>query len=222
MSKKKVIVFDLDDTLYKEIDFLKSAYTEISQIISQDIDENDSNVYDFMFNKYKEGVNPFKRVLDRYNITKYNIDDLILLYRNHIPKICLDNDTKNVLNEVKQLAYATGIITDGRSHQQRNKIQSLGLNSFFDHVIISEEFGSEKPNPENYKYYQKLYTADFFYIGDNTKKDFVSANTLGWTTICLLSNGNNIHHQNFSLHEDYLPKFRIPHINELINIIKKG
>ena len=27
--KNKVIVFDLDDTLYKEIDFLKSAYLEI-------------------------------------------------------------------------------------------------------------------------------------------------------------------------------------------------
>jgi len=27
--RKRVVVFDLDDTLYKEIDFLKSAYMEI-------------------------------------------------------------------------------------------------------------------------------------------------------------------------------------------------
>lgn len=28
--KRKIIVFDLDDTLYKEVDFLKSAYQEIA------------------------------------------------------------------------------------------------------------------------------------------------------------------------------------------------
>ena len=34
--KNKVIVFDLDDTLYKEIDFLKSAYLEIASIVDKD------------------------------------------------------------------------------------------------------------------------------------------------------------------------------------------
>ena len=30
VTRNKVIVFDLDDTLYKEIDYLKSAYHEIA------------------------------------------------------------------------------------------------------------------------------------------------------------------------------------------------
>jgi len=30
--KDTVVVFDLDDTLYKEIDFLKSAYKEVATI----------------------------------------------------------------------------------------------------------------------------------------------------------------------------------------------
>ena len=32
--RNKVFVFDLDDTLYKEIDFLRSAYREIAGIIT--------------------------------------------------------------------------------------------------------------------------------------------------------------------------------------------
>ena len=45
--RRKVIVFDLDDTLYKEVDFLKSAYFEIASWI--ELHYNKTGVYDFMF-----------------------------------------------------------------------------------------------------------------------------------------------------------------------------
>ena len=34
-----VVIFDLDDTLYQEIDFLKSAFKEISDILSTEFTE---------------------------------------------------------------------------------------------------------------------------------------------------------------------------------------
>ena len=34
LETNNVVVFDLDDTLYKEIDFLKSAFHDISEIIA--------------------------------------------------------------------------------------------------------------------------------------------------------------------------------------------
>ena len=61
--KKKVIVFDLDDTLYKEIDFLKSAYKEIASIVDKDHCET---LYDNMISNYYKGENVFKLVSEIY------------------------------------------------------------------------------------------------------------------------------------------------------------
>lgn len=44
--RKRVVVFDLDDTLYKEIDFLKSAYMEIASWIEESYGK--IGVYEYM------------------------------------------------------------------------------------------------------------------------------------------------------------------------------
>ena len=62
--------------------------------------------------------------------------------------------------------------------------------------------------------------ASYVYIGDNPKKDFVGANEVGWNTICLLDNGENVHKQEFDILEDrYLPDVRIKSLVELVEII---
>jgi len=56
----------------------------------------------------------------------------------------------------------------------------------------------------------------FLYVGDNSKKDFVAPNRLGWRTICLKNDGHNIHEQDFSLSEDFLPRNVVNSIIEII------
>ena len=59
----------------------------------------------------------------------------------------------------------------------------------------------------------------FIYIGDNTKKDFIAPNKLGWETICLRDNGLNIHQQNFNLDSSFLPKYMINNLAEIVKIV---
>ena len=62
--------------------------------------------------------------------------------------------------------------------------------------------------------------AEFSYVGDNLKKDFVGANALGWQTVCLLDDGRNIHKQEFEKYgEEYQPKVKINTLLELVNLI---
>ena len=114
-----------------------------------------------------------------------------------------------------------GLLTDGRSVQQRNKINALKLNAWFSEIIISEEFGSEKPNMNNYKYFEKIFgDGTYYYIADNINKDFISPNNLGWTTICLKDNGLNIHKQDVSLiDKKYLAKYTIHKLSKVLNIV---
>ena len=59
----------------------------------------------------------------------------------------------------------------------------------------------------------------FYYVGDNTKKDFVTPNKLGWKTICLKDQGKNIHKQNLRLGNKYLPMSMVDEFQEIIKIV---
>lgn len=204
-----VLVFDLDDTLYKEIDFLKSAYREIAHVISVKTDVNSSIIEGELFDFYENGLNAFDEILKKYKISDLVVKDLVVIYRNHKPSITLSDEVTNMLVRLKGELFKIGLITDGRSVQQRNKLKALKLDDYFDDIIISEEFGSEKPNMKNFKYFSDKYGENFLYVyvGDNTNKDFIAPNNLGWLSICLEDDGRNIHKQDFSMENFRLPKF---------------
>ncbi|QTV06618.1 HAD family hydrolase [Faecalibacter bovis] len=211
----KFIIFDLDDTLYYEIDFLKSAYNEISILLDN---INREELYNRMLFLFYSGKNVFNYLTDRYSVT---LDQLLFLYRNHKPNIVLNEGGIEIINKAKSLNYKLGLITDGYSITQRNKLKALEIENYFDKIIISEEFGSTKPNENNYKAFVTEGIYEFFYIGDNTKKDFITPNKLGWTTICLLDNGVNIHKQDNNLPVQYLPQNYINNLKEILDLIIK-
>jgi putative hydrolase of the HAD superfamily len=57
------------------------------------------------------------------------------------------------------------------------------------------------------------------YVGNDTGKDFVGPNVLGWTTVCLIDDGRNIRKQDFKLDTIALPKVKIQSIGELLQLI---
>ena len=192
-------VFDLDDTLYYEEDFLKSAYKHISNKLSVSINRY---VYEEMVEKYSARQNAFNWLLTEFGEQLNGVDMMWLLkeYREHQPEISLSKSADNFLKKVKSFSIQAGLITDGRSITQRNKLKALKLENFFSDIIISEEFGFEKPNDKNYTFFEVKYPGkQFYYFGDNTAKDFLAPARLGWNTVCLKSAGRNIHEQKFNL-----------------------
>lgn len=222
----KVVCFDLDDTLYKEIDYLKSAYREIASYAADYCRGcSDSPIilsvkaYDAMLIAYKEGQNAFER-LNAFLGINLPISQYLQIYRMHKPNIRLSKSAVSALNSLKSPECIIGLITDGRSVQQRNKVEALGLNRWIieEDVLISEEFGSEKPTPANYEYFMKRYpeSDEFMYVGDNLKKDFIAPNALGWQTVCLKDDGRNIHKQDFtSVSTKAMPKMIIEDLKSL-------
>lgn len=209
-----VCCFDLDDTLYKEKDFLKSAYRKIASSVGR------PDIADQMVIWYGEGKNVFES-LNQFLGKNTPLLDYLTIYRNHLPSISLYDGVEETLGELKKRGVVLGLITDGRSISQRNKIETLGLARWFEdqNIIISEEFGSEKTDKRNFCYFMDRYPErSYCYVGDNTQKDFVVPNGLGWNTVCLLDDGQNIHKQNFNVEGGKLPKKRINDIRQLITI----
>ena len=215
------IIFDLDDTLYKEINYVMSGFTAVSTFVAEKTIQNHNLLLKDLILNYKANLNPFLSLIDKYSLD-ITIKEMKNIYRSHIPTIQMDINTKNILTILKERNELRGLMTDGRAIQQRNKIKSLGLEQYFNDILISGEFGSEKPNIANYSYFminENNLNTKYFYVGDNPKKDFKTANELGWITICLRDNGQNIHNQNFLLKKEYLPMHIIDNIEDLLAII---
>lgn len=207
------VVFDLDDTLYKEVDYLKSAYLEIAKQIG--IPE----AYDLLWETWKTHGDAFGELLSQYDISLTK-SDLLEIYRYHKPRIELTDGVRCFLECICEAGMYVGIITDGRTKTQMNKMEALDILKYVDpkDIIISESFGSEKPSPKNYIHFMKS-DQECIYIADNPQKDFLAPNLLGWKTVCLLDDGRNIHPQNFDLPNEYLPQQCIKDFSNVVSIL---
>ena len=223
----KVVVFDLDDTLYKEMDFLKSGYRKVAEMVEKRYGLEFLGVYDQLLTWYYRGENAFACLNDKYGLNN-PIEDYLNIYRYHHPSLELAPDVIKTLTALKDYGVLMGVISDGREETQNNKIEALGLSDWINSelVFINEEKKYFKPSRWSFdrmmlKCFEKYVDTDtiFYYVGDNPEKDFLAPNEMGWETICLKDDGKNIHKQRFEKPKEYLSKYAIEKMEELLSII---
>lgn len=227
----KVVCFDLDDTLCKEIEYLKSAYREIACYAVQQCTETNVPIqvlevksYEAMLKAYQTGDNAFE-ALNAFLGLEVPVAELLQMYREHKPLIALDEVTRLTLDRLKTDGVLMGIVSDGRELTQWNKVRALGLIEWMDEscIIINSSVDCFKPNSCGYERFISAVKAlsddsdwSFTYVGDNLKKDFFWPKRNGWQTICLKDDGRNIHPQDFkNTPLDAFPDKTIESIGEL-------
>ncbi|WP_324027973.1 HAD family hydrolase [Maribacter sp. BPC-D8] len=197
INEDTALIFDLDDTLYNELSFLKSAYWDICFNLKP---EQAKSLYNQVFSLYRSGKNPFLFLSKTFSIPT---EHLLKKYRNHIPTIEPFPGVMDTIKMVKANKGKLGIVTDGREITQTNKLKSLGIFQHMDYCVISESLGSEKPNPANFqKIENELKVETYYYFGDNFKKDFIAPRKMGWHTVGLIDNGMNIHSNSHNYQEN--------------------
>lgn len=218
------IAFDLDDTLYKEKDFVESGRNAVAEAIAAAKGLDASTLRRVM----AEGADDFDALLGflaTNGISNYTIAGVLDIYRSHKPDISLDAEAEATLTELHRRGTDIALITDGRSVTQRNKIETLGLYRFFapDRIHISGETGADKHTPLAYMNVANSAVAPrrLVYVGDNPAKDFVNANLAGWTTVMLRDSRRiNIHQQNLrNVPSIYRPRIVIDRLTEILKLI---
>lgn len=225
MKNIKAVVFDLDDTLILEKDYIKSGLKKISNIFREKYNFNSDLIFNEMLELVsKNESNIFNKILDSYHI-EYSKKDIIYLvdeYRNHSPNISLLNDAKKTLNWLIKNNYKLGIITDGYKETQRKKIKALGLNMIIDEIIITDELGKKYWKPNKYPYIlikQRLNISfnEFIYVGDNPNKDFISAKELGIKTFKIVRKDGVYY--DIKKPKEYEADYKITSLTELIKYL---
>lgn len=176
----KAVVFDLDDTLISENEYIKSGYKFISKIIEEKFLIDKNQVLLDLFNLFKVSpINVFNRLFDKYQILYSNemLLDLVNSYRGHSPNIQFYGDVTACLMRLKSEEIKVGIITDGYSISQRQKLKVVKAEQYFDEIIITDELGRDywKPHSKSFNLMKEKLEVDYdemIYVGDNPLKDF--------------------------------------------------
>ena len=228
-----MIVFDLDDTLYKEADFVASGCRAIAAAAHEAcpaLSAADALEIIRSGDSTSAGFDALLAEIQRLSPgNPFGISELLRVYRFLKPDISLSPEVRDTLNLLQRAGIRMGLITDGRAATQRAKIQTLGLEQYFapSNIIISAEIGADKTTPTPFEEMMKRNSEDgqlvsgdhgFVYVGDNPAKDFLWPNRLGWKTFMLRdTTGRNIYPQTIpALSPDYAPKHEIRDLHDLI------
>ncbi|APU61661.1 HAD-IA family hydrolase [Clostridium botulinum] len=215
------IIFDLDDTLYKELDFVYGAFKEVCTYLSNKYNKDEKQLYKDILNTLEEHGRGkiFNIICEKYNM-KADIKELVKIYREAKPKISLYEDAKYILTYLK--AKNVGIITDGKASVQWNKIKLLGLEKMVDKIIVTDDFGLDFWKPHEFAYREMLKyfnctSEQCIYVGDNPHKDFIGARKVGMHTVRIIREVGD--HMNTFLDANYEADNKINSLREMANFL---
>ncbi len=177
-----VLVFDLDDTLYPEIEFVRSGFWSVATSLDP---RQPWDVYRLLLDTFdRSGSGKVFDMLSAETGRVIDIPELVSFYRLHTPRISLAATTRIVLEHAKN-NHHTALITDGPAQMQRNKFEALGLAAWIDFPVFTDELGTSKPDSKPFEAVMQHFCSarNFVYVADNPSKDFQAPGQLGWRTI---------------------------------------
>jgi putative hydrolase of the HAD superfamily len=190
-------VFDLDDTLYAEADFVASGKRAVAAQLEALFQ---TNITEMLLACRGDFLDLACRELKLPSDAK---QALLWTYRNHTPTIAMRDGAGEVVESIRSAGLPFCIVTDGRSITQRQKIMALCIVA--DGIYVSEEVGVEKPAPTAFLRIEDEWPADrFIYVADNPQKDFFAPKKLGWQTIGIKPVEDAIHRYNL---DEIVPEY---------------
>ena len=211
--KYKDLFIDFDDTLYDTHGNSVIALSELYDEKKLDRFFSDSNVfYDAywaanidLWTRYSKGeitrdyliVERFCRPLCESDALRAKCLESADDFRNyclemsdHFLDLCSSKPglvlgARELMDYLKGRGYRMHMCSNGFHEVQYKKLHACGLTDYFDHVILSEDAGFNKPAPEFFDYAIKMSGAEkatTLMIGDNFNTDILGAKRYGLAT----------------------------------------
>jgi putative hydrolase of the HAD superfamily len=196
------VIFDLDDTLYDEVDYCKSGLQAVAQCLWQSHPVLEAEeIFDAFWTEFTSGNRGkiFDNALKKLGISsdKKIMESLIEVYRLHQPSLSLPDDSRAILENLSK-KYILALLTDGYLPAQQLKVAALGIERYFKSIMYTESLGREfwKPSPVGFEKLCATLESPYekcVYVADNSKKDFIAPNSLGFGASIKIARGNRIH-----------------------------
>ena len=227
--KYKTLLFDLDGTILdfskteeaaliaaykivfdtKPIDNLQSVYHKINSALWKEFEKGNIKISDLKKKRFSD--------LFAYFDLNANSDDFSDIYLSELGKGgYLLEGAMDILNYCKK-HYRLAAITNGIGDVQRSRIRVAKIEHFFETIVISEDVGIAKPDPEIFTItlgkMELTQKDEILMIGDSLSSDILGGINAGIDTCWIKGNGDKT--------KDIEPTFTISNISKLKEILNQ-
>lgn len=197
------VIFDVDDTLYDQLEPFNKA---IREVINPNFTDEEIYTLYLWSRKFSDDVFEQEQAgeitteaLHIYRITeackKVEIDLSVqqalkfqAAYLNYQQRITLIDEVRLALETLTKHGIPLAILTNGNAQHQEMKINQLGVAAYIprEHHYISGALGMQKPDRAIFDYIEKdmkLNPSETWYVGDAFINDVVGATRAHWNVI---------------------------------------
>jgi putative hydrolase of the HAD superfamily len=187
------IVFDLDDTLYPQVEYKRSGFKSVAHWAAVHLDLDYGECFEqlerILLLKGPSYHHMFDDLISHFGLDHEIVPEMVRVFVDHVPQIACYPKVPEMLNRLG-CTFRLGILTDGPVTVQQCKIASLQLERHVDLILYSDSLSLEKPEPALFAWFEQQFSlpgTSLVYVGDNPAKDFIGARSRRWMTIRVLT-----------------------------------
>ncbi|RPJ18737.1 MAG: HAD family hydrolase [Desulfobacteraceae bacterium] len=129
-------------------------------------------------------------------------------------------DVKSVLDEFKP-RYSLAVVSDGQSVWALPEMRAMGIDSYFDPIVISSDYGFRKPDPRLFQAALDGIGAgpeEVLFVGNDMYRDVFGARQMGMRTVFFTSNQGRQHME--GVEPDYII-YRFAELRQAIKFFER-
>jgi putative hydrolase of the HAD superfamily len=194
----RAFLFDLDDTLYPEQQFVRGGLRAVARRLAARFDrEADAVERELVEILARDGRGKvFDTFLARRGIAAAGlVPALVRAYREHTPELSLDPEALPLLARLRALGLRLGLVTDGLAAVQRRKIAALGLDAWFEAIVCTDELGPDQAKPSPRPFLAALARLgvapqEAYHVGNDPTRDVAGAQAAGLRAVLIASDAS--------------------------------
>jgi putative hydrolase of the HAD superfamily len=184
-----LLLCDLDDTLVNRDEAFRVWATTFAELHSLPEPETVAWLTALDGHGYCPRSQLVAAIIERYAVwpdekaaLRQFCDDLVRC----LPRVSAESAT--LLTSLRKSGWQVGIVTNGETHHQEDKVKASGLTGLIDVCIVSEAVGCWKPDPTIFRIAAERCGTDLvggWMFGDHPEADIRGASDIGLSTIWL-------------------------------------
>ena len=163
-------------------------------------------------------------------VTALNLQDKInqesifetveILHRRCVSKVTLFEGARETLQQLQTRGYRLGIVSNAAySPFLTWTLQDFGVTDFFEHIVVSADVRTRKPNPEIFQITlnrMSLRPIETVYVGDDIRRDIMGAQNAGMRAIWFRPGGDST-----SADDKIIPDATVADLPQVISLAER-
>lgn len=186
------LIFDLDDTLYPERQFIRSGFRALASEVASRFGVPRRAALATLFRalRQRNRGQALQELCREHNLPATIVPELVEIIRAHVPTLRLPASSTAALAAARARGWRLGVLTNGLPDVQARKAAALGLGALVDTVVYAHDCGTRlgKPAIEPFQTvlaHLRTTPASSVFVGDDPCCDISGARRAGLRTMLL-------------------------------------